>query len=73
MRERAITLDMPVEEVMRCFPCTIAVFLRYRMHCVGCAMGTFHSVADAAHEYALEAPRLLAELRGAVAEAGGGG
>ena len=71
MRETAtITLNMPVEEVMRCFPRTVAVFLRHRMHCVGCALGPFHSVADAAYEYELEASRLLAELRQAVADSG---
>ena len=71
MRETAtITLDTPVEEVMRCFPRTVAVFVRHRMHCVGCALGPFHSVADAAYEYALEASDLLEELREVVAEAG---
>jgi hypothetical protein len=39
------------------------------MHCVGCAVGPFHTVADAAHQYGLEAPSLLAELR-AAAKAG---
>lgn len=66
MRETLITLDTTVEEVMRRFPCAIAVFLHHGMHCVGCAVGPFHSVADAAHEYGLAAPRLLAELRAAV-------
>ena len=68
MRKTAITLMMPVEEVMRRFPATIAVFLRHRMHCVGCAVGPFHSVADAAHEYELEASSLLRELRAAAKE-----
>lgn len=67
MPETAITLDTPVEEVMRCFPATIAVFLRHRMHCVGCAVGPFHTVSDASHEYGLAAAALLGELRAAAA------
>ena len=71
MRETVtITLETPVEEVMRCFPRTVSVFLRHRMHCVGCALGPFHSVADAAYEYELEASGLLAELREAMADYG---
>jgi hybrid cluster-associated redox disulfide protein len=62
MPKTAITLDMPVEEVMRRFPGTIAVFLRHRMHCVGCAVGPFHNVADASREYGLAADTLLLEL-----------
>ena len=65
MRETSITLDTSVEDVMRRFPGTVAVFLHHGMHCVGCAVGPFHSVADAAHEYGLAAASLLAELRAA--------
>jgi hybrid cluster-associated redox disulfide protein len=72
MREKPITQDMPVEEVMRRFPATIGVFLRHRMHCIGCAIGPFHSVADAAHEYRLVAASLLDELREAASRPDGG-
>jgi hybrid cluster-associated redox disulfide protein len=62
-----ITVDASVNDVMTVFPATIAVFLRHRMSCVGCLMGPFHSVADAAAEYDLEPGALLAELRQAAA------
>lgn len=67
MPETTITLETPVEEVMRRFPATIAVFLRHRMHCIGCAIGPFHTVLDASREYDLPAATMLRELR---AEAG---
>ena len=50
---------------MSAFPATIAVFLRRGMSCVGCLMGTFHTVADAADEYAIDRDELLHELQGA--------
>jgi hybrid cluster-associated redox disulfide protein len=65
----AITLDTSVEEVMSRFPAAIAVFLRRRMRCVGCAVGPFHTVRDAAGEYGVAAEALLAELREAAAAA----
>jgi hybrid cluster-associated redox disulfide protein len=55
---------------MQHFPATIAVFLRHRMHCVGCAVSPFHTVADAAGEYGMDGAALLRELRAASAAAG---
>jgi hybrid cluster-associated redox disulfide protein len=47
---KSIKIDSVVDEIMTTFPRTIAVFLRHRMSCVGCLMGSFHTVADAAEE-----------------------
>jgi hybrid cluster-associated redox disulfide protein len=65
MTSPAPTPEMTVEQVMRLWPATIAVFLRHRMRCVGCAVGPFHSVAEAGAEYRLAAPELVAELAAA--------
>ena len=65
MKITNITEDDLVDEVMSAFPATIAVFLRRGMSCVGCLMGTFHTVADAADEYAIDRDELLHELQGA--------
>ena len=62
-----ITADSFVDEIMTKFPGTISVFLRRRMSCVGCLMGPFHTVYDAAEEYGIETDVLLAELRHAAA------
>jgi hybrid cluster-associated redox disulfide protein len=66
MRRIRITLDSPVLKVMQRYPCAVAVFQRNGMHCAGCALASFHSVADAAHEYSLDAASLLAALAEAV-------
>ncbi|MBB5692370.1 DUF1858 domain-containing protein [Muricoccus pecuniae] len=65
MTEAAITPEMPVEQVMRDWPATVPVFVRRHMHCVGCAVSPFHSVAEASAEYRLSLPDLLAELKAA--------
>jgi hybrid cluster-associated redox disulfide protein len=66
MRRIRITLDTPVQKVMQRYPGTVPVFRRNGMHCFGCALARFHTVADAAHEYGLDAPSLLAALVAAV-------
>jgi hybrid cluster-associated redox disulfide protein len=58
-----ITADDFVDEIMTKHPRTISVFLRHRMSCVGCLMGPFHTVRDAAEEYGIATDRLLEELR----------
>jgi hybrid cluster-associated redox disulfide protein len=52
-----------VDEVMRRFPATIRVFLDFRMHCVGCPIGCFHTVDDACREHGVDGPLFLDALR----------
>lgn len=54
-----------VDEIMRRWPATIAVFLRHRMLCIGCPVGHLHTVTDASHDHGLDPGRLLADLRAA--------
>jgi hybrid cluster-associated redox disulfide protein len=54
-----------VDQIMRRWPATIAVFLRQRMRCIGCPVGHLHTVADAAHDHGLDPAPLLADLRAA--------
>jgi hybrid cluster-associated redox disulfide protein len=58
-----------VDDVMRRRPATIRVFLANRMGCVGCPIGAFHTVADAAREHRLPLAPLLAALGEAAGEA----
>ena len=46
MSQRSLPIDfeMTVDEVMRRWPATIRVFLDFRMGCVGCPIGGFHTV-----------------------------
>jgi hybrid cluster-associated redox disulfide protein len=54
--------NMPVDELMRRCPATIGVMIRYRMLCIGCPIGSFHTVAEAAVAHCVDEAALTAEL-----------
>ena len=54
MKPSAIDPDMSVDEIMRRWPATIRVMIRHRMLCIGCPIGIFHTVADAAAAHAID-------------------
>jgi hybrid cluster-associated redox disulfide protein len=58
----AVTLDMPVDDVMRRWPDTIRVFLDFRFMCVGCPIACFHTVEDACREHKTDAGSFVAAL-----------
>lgn len=58
-----IDLDSLVDDVMREFPATIRVFLDFRLHCVGCPIGAFHSIEDSCRAHGIDAEAFLAALR----------
>lgn len=51
--------DLSVKEIMDRWPQTASAFIARRMHCVGCPIGPFHTIADAAAEHQLDASELL--------------
>ncbi|AMX98029.1 hypothetical protein A4R28_30330 (plasmid) [Mesorhizobium ciceri] len=57
---------MVVDEIMRKWPATVAVVLRYKMLCVGCPIGTFHTVAEACLEHHVDESRFIADLEATV-------
>ena len=59
----AITAESLVADALRAFPGATAVFLQRRMHCPGCPMAAFMTIAEAAASYGLTADDLLEELR----------
>jgi hybrid cluster-associated redox disulfide protein len=73
---RTISLEavMPVEptqlvdDVMRRWPMTIRAFLNHRMHCVGCPIACFHTVADACREHGVDQAEFLTDLRAIIAQ-----
>lgn len=69
MPTASIHADAILRTVMERYPETIAVFVRRRMHCPGCPMAPFMTLAEAAANYALETEVLVGELRAAAAEA----
>jgi hybrid cluster-associated redox disulfide protein len=58
-----ITFETTVDEVMRCWPATIRVFLDFRMNCVGCPIAGFHTVQDACREHGAAPTDFLGALR----------
>ena len=62
MKKIVLAQDMTVDEVMRRWPTTIRVFIDFKMHCVGCPIGTFHSVDEASREHKIDAVALLHAL-----------
>lgn len=67
MKQRSsIDPDMVVDEIMRKWPATVAVVLRYKMLCVGCPIGTFHTVAEACLEHHVDESRFIADLESTV-------
>jgi hybrid cluster-associated redox disulfide protein len=61
--------DLTLSDIMRTWPQTVPVFLRHGMHCVGCRIGPFHTIADACAEYHLDEAVFVAELQGAISAA----
>jgi hybrid cluster-associated redox disulfide protein len=58
-----IEMDTLVDDVMRESSATIRVFLDYRMKCVGCPIGCFHTVQDACREHGVNGAGFLAALQ----------
>ncbi len=66
--ETAVTPDTNVDELITRFPRTVQIFIRHRMHCVGCEVARFESLEEACRIYRRPLDPLLADLRRAVAE-----
>ena len=64
--------DTSVQDVMDRWPKTLAVFIRYRMHCIGCAVAPYHTVAEACAEHGLDRAPVCAALSRAIAASGFG-
>jgi hybrid cluster-associated redox disulfide protein len=66
MKRTGMELNMTVDEIMRRWPATIRVFIRYRMLCIGCPIGIFHTVKDACEAHDLDRVIFSRELLAAV-------
>ncbi len=62
----SIGRDMVVDEIMRKWPATVAVMLSYRMLCVGCPIGTLHTLAEACREHEIDETSFILDLESAV-------
>jgi hybrid cluster-associated redox disulfide protein len=63
MRRQSASLDdLSVKEIMDRWPETASAFIARRMHCVGCPIGPFHMLTDAAGEHRLDAVALAVDV-----------
>jgi len=60
--------DLPLADLFRTWPGTIAPFMARRMLCPGCPIAPFHTIVDACLEYGLDEARFRAEIRAAADE-----
>ncbi len=69
MGSDVITRDMPIGAVVKEHPETVPVFLKHGLHCIGCHVAAFESVAEGAQAHGIDVEPLMAELNEAVNEA----
>ncbi|MBS4031330.1 MAG: DUF1858 domain-containing protein [Clostridiales bacterium] len=60
--ENKVTKEMTIADVLRQNPKNVQVFMRYGMHCLGCATATGETIAQAAVVHGIELDVLLTEL-----------
>ena len=72
-RDTAPRADLTIKALLDAYPDAAAVLLRHGMACVGCVMGRFETLSEAAREYGLEPRALLAELRSVASDFRAGG
>jgi hybrid cluster-associated redox disulfide protein len=58
--------DMSVADIMNRWPQTIRVFLDWHLHCVGCPIARFHTLADSASEHGCDIGELEAAILAAI-------
>lgn len=66
--EQAITEDMTLAEVLQRYPQTAMVFSRYGIHCVGCHIANWETLAQGARAHGVDLNILLQDLNRSVAE-----
>ena len=69
-RTATIGPDNNVDEILTRFPQTARVFVNHRMHCVGCEVARFETLAEACEIYHKPLQPLLDDLRRVVEDRG---
>ncbi len=62
MPKQKITKDMSFGEVLKKYPQTVEVFLKYGMHCVGCVVAMYETIEQGAKAHGIDVKKLLADL-----------
>jgi hybrid cluster-associated redox disulfide protein len=61
-----IAKNMPINEIVRNYPQTMEVFMKYGLHCIGCAAAQFEDLEAGALAHGIDVDKLVVDLNKAV-------
>ncbi len=62
MAEMVLTKGMPIADVVKSHPETVPVFMQHGLHCIGCALAAFESIAEGAAAHGIDVEALMSDL-----------
>ena len=65
-KEKPISKQMPIGDVVQKYPQTVEVFLRHGLMCFGCAIARFENVEQGAAAHGIDIDTLIQDLNAAV-------
>jgi hybrid cluster-associated redox disulfide protein len=69
MQPDSIDPFMTVDEIMRLWPQTMRVMIKFKMLCIGCPVARFHTLADACAAHGLDEAAVTSEMIAAMGRA----
>ncbi|MFZ5559688.1 MAG: DUF1858 domain-containing protein [Patescibacteria group bacterium] len=66
MAKEKITKEMKIDEVIKKYPETVEVFMKYNFHCIGCVAANFESIEEGAKAHGITPEELVEELNEAI-------
>ncbi|MCK4680757.1 DUF1858 domain-containing protein [bacterium] len=57
-----LTKEMPIGAVVKSHPETVPVFMQHGLHCIGCAVAAFESIAEGAAAHGIDVEALMSDL-----------
>ena len=64
--KQTITKDMPIGDIVMKHPDTMDVFMKYGMHCIGCAAARFENLEQGCAAHGIDADKMVADLNKAL-------
>jgi hybrid cluster-associated redox disulfide protein len=65
-----ITGEMSIMEIVQKYPETVPVFVKHGLHCLGCAIAQYETLAEGAAAHGMDLPALLKDLNEVANKAG---
>ncbi len=62
MTKQKITKEMRIDEVIKKYPETVEIFVKYGFHCIGCIAASFESIEQGAMAHGITVEELLEDL-----------